>query len=88
MAELQPRHEKSDTPPEVQRIHYEICRRVPLGRKIELTLDMCDTGRLLAIAGLRMRHPEANEQELQRLWARQHLGRELFAKVYGGRKHE
>ena len=87
MAELLPKYTKSDTPPEVQRIHYEICRRVPVGRKIELTFSMCDSGRLLAIAGLRMRHPEASEQELQRLWARQHLGPELFERVYGSWGH-
>lgn len=83
MAELQVKYAKIDTPPEVQRIHYEITRRVPVGRKIELTFDMCDTGHILAIAGLRMRHPEATEQDLQRLWARQHLGPELFERVYG-----
>lgn len=86
MTEPQPRYEQSDTPPEVRRVHYEICRKVPLGRKLELTFGMCDTGRLLAIAGLRMRHPRASERELQRLWARQHLGPELFERVYGGQR--
>ncbi len=85
MAEPRPRYDQSDTPPEVRRVHYAICRRVPVGRKIELTFGMCDTGRLLAIAGLRMRHPNAGEQELQRLWARQHLGPALFRQVYEGR---
>jgi hypothetical protein len=73
-----------DTPPEVQRVHYEICRRLPVGRRLELAFDMCDTGRLLAIAGLRMRHPDASEDQLQRLWAWQHLGPELFEQAYGG----
>ena len=84
MAEPRPRHTKSDTPPEVLRVWYEISRRVPAGRKLELAFDMYDTGRLLAIAGLRMRHPNASEEQLQRLWARQHLGPELFERVYGG----
>lgn len=70
------------------RVYYDICRRVPLGRKLELTLGMCDTGRQLAIAGLRMRHPDASEEELQRLWALQHLGLELFEQVYGGLQRE
>ena len=72
----------SDTPPEVQRVHYEICRRLADGRRLELAFDMCDTGRLLAIAGLRMRHPGASEDQLQRLWAIEHLGSELFEQVY------
>ncbi|MBN1361656.1 MAG: hypothetical protein JW993_13750 [Sedimentisphaerales bacterium] len=77
-------HVKRDTPPEVRRVQYEICRRIPTGRKLELTLSMYDTGRLLALAGLRMLHPEASDADLQRLWARKHLGPELFEQVYGG----
>jgi len=65
---------------------YDLYRRMPLGRRLELAFDMCDTGRALAIAGLRMRHPDATQEELRRLWAKQHLGRELFEQVYGGEK--
>ena len=83
MAEPRPECRRTDTPPDVVRVHYEICRRVPIGRKLELAFDMYDTGRLLAMAGLRMRHPDASEEQLQRLWARQHLGSELFERVYG-----
>jgi hypothetical protein len=86
MAEPQINHAKSDTSPEARRVLYDLYRRMPLGRRLELALDMCDTGRVLAIAGLRMRHPDATEGELKRLWAKQHLGRELFEEVYGGEK--
>jgi hypothetical protein len=86
MVESQPQHRRTDTPPDVVRAHYEICRRVPVGRKLELAFDMYDTGRLLALAGLRMRHPDASEEQLQRLWARQHLGPGLFEQVYGGNR--
>jgi len=64
----------------------EIYRRMPLGRRLGLVFDMCDTGRQLAMAGLRMRHPDASEEELKRLWAKQHLGPELFEQVYGASK--
>ena len=74
---------KSDTSPEAQRVQYEIYRRMPLGRRLELVFDMCDTGRLLAMAGLRMRNPHATEEQLTQLWARQHLGPELFEQTYG-----
>ncbi len=86
MAKPQVNPTKSDTSPEARRVLYDLYRRMPLGRRLELVFDMCDTGRALAIAGLRMRHPEATEEELQRLWARQHLGQELFERVYGGEK--
>jgi hypothetical protein len=86
MTEPQVDRAKSDTSPEARRVLYDLYRRMPLGRRLELVLDMCDTGRALAIAGLRMRHPRATKEELQTLWARQHLGRELFDQVYGGQK--
>jgi hypothetical protein len=86
MTEPQVNHAKSDTSPEARRVLYDLYRRMPLGRRLELVFDMCDTGRLLAIAGLRMRHPDATQEELKRLWARQHLGQELFERVYGGEK--
>jgi len=73
-----------DTPPEVQRVHYEIIRRMPLGRKLELVFDTCEMGRGIAMAGLRMRHPDATDQELWWLWAHQHLGQMCFDEVYGG----
>jgi hypothetical protein len=86
MTALPPRCDKSDTPPEVLGVQYDLYRRMPPGRRLELVFDLCDTGKLLAMAGLRMRHPDSTEEELKQLWARQHLGPELFERVYGGRK--
>ena len=83
MTNTPPKRGKSDTSPEALRVQYDLYRRMPLARKLELVLDMCDTGKLLAIAGLRMRHPGATEDALKRLWARQHLGHALFEQVYG-----
>ncbi len=83
MIDAQSKWDKSDTSPEARRVLYDLYRQMPLGRRLELVFDMCDTGRLLALAGLRMRSPDATEEELRRLWARQHLGRELFERVYG-----
>jgi hypothetical protein len=83
MMDAQPQCHKSDTTPEARRVQYGLYRRMPLGRRLELAFDMCDTGRRLAFAGLRMRYPGATQGQLQRLWARQHLGTELFEQVYG-----
>jgi len=83
MRKMQPKRSKSDTSPEAQRVQYDLYRRMPLGRRLELVFDMCDTGRLLAMAGLRMRHPNTSEEETWHLWARQHLGEELYEQVYG-----
>lgn len=74
---------KSDTSPEALQVQYELYRRMSPARKFQLIFDTYEMGRQLAIAGLRMRHPDAAKEELWWLWARQHLGRELFEKVYG-----
>ncbi|MGE5293697.1 MAG: hypothetical protein ACM3VT_02610 [Solirubrobacterales bacterium] len=77
-----------DTPPEVQRIHYAIIRKLPLSRRLGLVFDACEMGRGIAMAGLRMRHPNATEKELWWLWAHQHLGQELFDQAYGSPREE
>ncbi|OHB64911.1 MAG: hypothetical protein A2Y77_03930 [Planctomycetes bacterium RBG_13_62_9] len=74
---------KSDTSPEARRVQCELYRRMSPARKFQLLFDMYEMGRQLAMTGLRMRHPQASEQEIWRLWARQHLGEELFEEVYG-----
>jgi len=79
---------KSDTAPEAQRVQDDIYRRMSPARKFQLVLHTYEMGRQLAMAGLRMRHPDATEEELWRLWAQQHLGQELFEKVYGISAHE
>ena len=38
--------------------------------------------KLLAMAGLRMRNPGADERQLWKPWAKQHLDEKLFNKVY------
>jgi hypothetical protein len=88
MAEPRPECRKTDTPPEVVRVQYEIYRRMSPARKFRLIFDTYEMGRQLAMAGLRMRHPDASEGQLRQLWAQQHLGRELFDKVYGSSLHE
>jgi len=87
MAEPRPECRKSDTPPEVVRGQYEIYRRMSPARKFQLIFDTYEMGKQLAMAGLRIRHPGASEEQLRRLWAQQHLGRELFEEVYGARLH-
>ena len=73
----------ADTSKEAYRVQTDIYRRMPLERKLRLVFDMCAMGRMLVKAGLRMRYPQASEQEIHRLGARQHLGDELFEKVCG-----
>ena len=77
---------KSDTSPEAQRVQDDIYRRMSPARKYQLIFQTYEMGRQLALAGLRMRYPDATEEEIWHLWARQHLGDELYEEVYGSRR--
>ena len=74
--------ERNDTSPEASRAQYEIYRKMSPGQKLELVFQTFRAGRELALAGLKMRHPDATDEQLWRLWARQHLGTELFEAAY------
>lgn len=83
MTEPRSSQAKSDTSPEARRVLYGLYRQMSPARKFELICDTYEMGKQLAMAGLRMRHPNASEDEIWQLWARQHLGEELYEKVYG-----
>ena len=85
MAEPQSEYSKTDTPPEVRRAQYEFYRQIPLGQKLCMVFDLYDMNRDLEMAGLRIQHPDATEEEIRHLWARRHLGDELYEQVYAGR---
>jgi hypothetical protein len=52
-------------------------------RKLELVAAMHQTGRVLALAGLRRRYPDDDAAQIRRRLADLLLGVELAARVYG-----
>ena len=72
-----------DTHPEAERVLIELLRRATPARKMALVLDANRTARLLALVGLRERHPEDSPARLRRRLADLWLGPELAAKAYG-----
>jgi hypothetical protein len=76
-------NQPNDTSDECQAIQDAIYRAMPLSRKLQLVFDACEFGRQLALAGLRMRYPSADNRELWHLWAREYLGESLYEQVYG-----
>lgn len=73
----------SDTSQEAQQVLNELLQKMPIERKIRQVFSAYATGRELAIAGIRQRHPQASDSKIWHLWAQQHLGPSLFRKVYG-----
>ena len=77
---------KTDTTPEAMKVMNDLYRKMTAARKIEMVFDACRTGQLLSMAGIRMQHPHASEEEVWHIWAKRHLGEELYGKVYGSSK--
>jgi hypothetical protein len=77
-----------DTSPEARRVQIGLYRRMTPARKFELISQAYEFGRVLAMAGIRLRHPNATDGQVRRIWASQHLGRELYEQAYGSKGNE
>ena len=71
-----------DTSPAAERQQIEIWRRMHPGEKAGLIAAACRSVRTLALAGLRSRHPTANDREIIARFAAMTLGRPLAVKAY------
>lgn len=72
-----------DTSPEAEEVLFALWRETPAWRKLEMLEDLNRTARMLAVSGLRRRHPHADDEEIRRRLADLLLGPELAAEVYG-----
>ncbi|MFZ5855625.1 MAG: hypothetical protein ACOYZ6_02240 [Chloroflexota bacterium] len=77
----------SDTHPKMEALQVELWRRASPTRKMQMVAQLNASVRLLAMAGLRSRFPNASESELIRRFADLLLGEELARKVYGDLNH-
>ena len=67
----------------MEALQIKLLREVPAWRKMEMLAQLNAAAQMLAMSGLRQRHPNANESELRRRLAGLLLGDELARKVYG-----
>jgi hypothetical protein len=72
-----------DTEPEAARVYVELLRRAPVWKRIEQTVGLIITCRVLALADLRRRYPHADEKELHRRLAARVLSREDVIRAFG-----
>jgi hypothetical protein len=73
----------SDTHPKIEQMQIEQWRQASPTRKMHMLAQLNASARILALAGLRSRYPDATETELRRRLADLVLGEELASKVYG-----
>jgi hypothetical protein len=72
----------SDTSAEAEKIQCRPYRNMTMAQKAHRLFSAYRMGKMLSMAGIRMNHPDATEEQVWRLWARRHLGDELYEKVY------
>ena len=73
----------ADTQVDIERLQIEGLRRLPPWRKLALMAEMGQTVRMLALAGLRQRHPHDSSAVRRRRLADLWLGPELARRAYG-----
>jgi len=72
-----------DTSKQSDELVTQLYRDMPTAKKAKLLFDAMRMGQQLAMAGLRQLHPQADENQIWHLWAKQHLGEELYQQAYG-----
>jgi hypothetical protein len=77
-----------DTSPEAEAILCRLYRNMTIAQKAQRLFSAYRMGKMLSMTGIRMDHPDASEEQVWHLWARRHLGYELYEKVYRGRNNE
>lgn len=71
-----------DTLLEIERIQLEILRKMEPEKRLKLAFQLLETEKKLLIEGIRIRHPEYSEKEINMALKRIFLGDELFERVY------
>ena len=73
----------SDTSPEAEAVLIRLLRQAPPWRKLEMVDQLNQSVKLLALAGLRQRFPQEDDERIRRRLADLLLGEEMALKVYG-----
>ena len=72
-----------DTSIDAQEVLFNLIRQSPVWKRLQMVADLNQTLRLLALADLRRRYPQATEEYLRRRLAARLLKREEVIAAYG-----
>lgn len=72
-----------DTTPEAEAVLINLLRKAEPWRKLRMVEQLNTQMKMLMLAGLRQRHPQADDNELRRRMADLLLGTDLAERVYG-----
>ena len=74
-----------DTTADAHRRQTEIYARMGGTARVSIAFELTEAVRRLALAGIRHRHPEYTDEQIQAAWARLTLGDDLYREVWPGR---
>ena len=74
-----------DTSAEAEAMLCWLYRNMTIEQKAQRVFSAYRMGKMLSMAGIHMNYPDASEEQIWHLWARRHLGDELYEKVYQGK---
>jgi hypothetical protein len=77
----------NDTSKEAEKVLCRLYRNMTIPQKARRIFSAYRMGKMLGMAGIRMDNPNASGEQIWNLWARRHLGDELYEKVYKDRKN-
>jgi hypothetical protein len=80
--------DRKDTSLEAIKVLIDRYRMMPTTVKGEMIFDARRTGKMLSMAGIKLLYPNVSETEVWHLWAKRHLGEQLYNKVYGSLSDE
>lgn len=72
----------ADTSVEAWKVQFDVLRRLGIEGRSRMTAILCENLRGSIEAGVRMRHPEYDEEQVRREVIRRMLGDELFHRVF------
>ena len=72
-----------DTTPEAQQMHFELMRQLPGWKRLALACEITQALRLLVLADIRCRYPDASDEELRRRFIARVLPCEDVIRAYG-----
>lgn len=78
----------NDTSAEAEEIQCRMYRNMTIAQKAQRVFSAYRMGKMLSMAGIRMDNPDASEEQIWHIWARRHLGDELYEKVYQERHND
>jgi len=67
----------------MEALQIQVIRRMPAWKKIAIVDDLNETVKMLAVSGIKQRHPSATPEQVHRMLAELMLGEDLARKVYG-----